>query len=631
MIFGNDYYSAMDRGYEDKSPLSGVDLKDIGVATPPMKDQVEGLKARIFQGASRVELGFMGTGKGSMGQGAPTPESYGKEERQAIRELAQINKIELSTHASPSIGALSGLDPRSNKFSNEHRNNALMEIKRAIDFAADTAGGGAVVVHTQEFPRPIISVKKFGGKELFKGFKEEEKEMVHYLVDPHNGKIIDEVKEDEEIWRPVPERDENGKPKFLLDEMGKPMIDKFTGEPIPLYKQDEQGNIEIEKKKYIEFKEEMKQQGITDEQQIVQKFFTEKMNAEIQHSLGQAREYETMYIDGIEVRDKIIARLNYYKEIRKHVSDEEWEIQKAKFSSEYRERYPGGMKDPIKELEKELNQNERRIAQGREVAVSGRKQAEKLKDAINRAKPIGEFGVDKSAETIADAGIYAMEKSKNEQKPIYVSPENIFPEWGYGSHPQELKELIQKARGKMAEQLSVRYGKDEASKMANEHIKATFDIGHANTWRKFFVKKEDETNEQADKRFNQWLITEVKDLAKSGIIGHIHVSDNFGYYDEHVTPGQGTVPIKEFIEEMKKAGLKDIIVEPAHQDYKAWLGAIGFFGSSIYGAARGPGMPRDTWLDVEHSYFGRTQSPNYIVGEWRPSEDWTLWSGAPME
>ena len=44
----------------------------------------------------------MGGGKGSRSQpGGHTPESYGIRERQEMRELAKINEVEVSTHASP--------------------------------------------------------------------------------------------------------------------------------------------------------------------------------------------------------------------------------------------------------------------------------------------------------------------------------------------------------------------------------------------------------------------------------------------------------------------------------------------------------------------------------------------------
>src|SRR3989338_11670821 len=107
MKFDNDYWHSLDRQYIEKLDVSA---KNVGLSTPPMKDQLEGLKTRIFQGASQIELGFMGKAKGSMGQGAPTPEMYGREEREAMRQLARLNEVSTSFNlASCLIASLSSL------------------------------------------------------------------------------------------------------------------------------------------------------------------------------------------------------------------------------------------------------------------------------------------------------------------------------------------------------------------------------------------------------------------------------------------------------------------------------------------------------------------------------------------
>jgi hypothetical protein len=60
-VFASDYRTGMDRYYE---PIAvgptEMPINKLGISTPPMKEQLESLKARIFQGASKVELGFMG-------------------------------------------------------------------------------------------------------------------------------------------------------------------------------------------------------------------------------------------------------------------------------------------------------------------------------------------------------------------------------------------------------------------------------------------------------------------------------------------------------------------------------------------------------------------------------------------
>src|SRR3989344_792897 len=47
-------------GLEQDIGKLDVSAKNVGISTPPMRDQLESLKTRIFQGASQIELGFMG-------------------------------------------------------------------------------------------------------------------------------------------------------------------------------------------------------------------------------------------------------------------------------------------------------------------------------------------------------------------------------------------------------------------------------------------------------------------------------------------------------------------------------------------------------------------------------------------
>ncbi len=253
-----------------------------------------------------------------------------------------------------------------------------------------------------------------------------------------------------------------------------------------------------------------------------------------------------------------------------------------------------------------------------------------------RIEPIEKIGIKRSAEGYAEAAMYAYriekQKEKNGQKldrPIFIAPENVFPEGGYGSHPDELKELIKESRKAMVNNLMERekISESEAKRIAREHIKATFDIGHAYTWKRFFPEEPGESLEQHDKRFKDWLMGKVKDLTREGIIGHVHLSDNFGYHDEHLAPGVGSAPVEEFVQELKKQGFKEpmIIEWGAQTDQEA-------YGAMLGGWARIASSPiyrvdniRQTWSDIEHGYFGRTGSPKfmtYSIPPLREQKDW---------
>jgi len=629
MIFNTGYYHPMDREYE----AFGMGISEIGTSTHPAKDALEGLKAAIFQGSSRVELGFTGVGKGNRGQGAPTPGSYGKDEREAMKQLARINKVKLSTHSSVGVSGFAGLG-RQNAFEDALRENNIREVERAIDFAADVTEGGPVVVHTGEFQRSISGEFEGEGFEAFPGEKEK---TFHYLIDPKSGRMIDAVTEDEEIWMPEPEKFEDGpykgEDKFVLNPDGSYKLDE-NGKQIPVWKTDSQGNIRLKPVSFHQFAEPFRKKGVDDEE-IAKQFFNIRQEAEVDHHLGQAREYEMQYNRGLKERDSIIERHNFFQKLKIALENdygvdtpkfrEEWE----KVSLMHKEETRG--EDPLKHFNELLNLNERQISYGREIALSSRRQAERLKATIVRTEGIKEYGLKKTADSLARLAEYAydVKKQKGVKEDLFIAPENIYPET-YGGHPDELKDIILESRKRFEEIWVQKHGedsRDEAKENAKNLIKGTFDIGHAHIWKKYF--------QGSDKDFYKWMDKKVDELIKADVIGHVHVSDNFGYEDEHLTPGQGGVGaerFRNFVERFKKAGVKEVIVEaggqPGGAGWLAMMGGWSAFGSPIYGAERG------RWTDVSGSYFGKTNPPPYIFGDYSPSQEYRgapFWSGLGLE
>ncbi len=201
------YYTPMDRNYGSLN--NDLYISNVGTTTSPFEHQTQALKAKIFEGTSVAEFEFMGVGKGNKQQF--TPETFGKRERQDMRELAEFNKIETSTHASPNAGPLSGF---SNKgFDDKQREDTLKEIKKAIDFAAEASTGGAIVFHTGEWERPISEAY---GKKGFKGYPEEEKRASILLADKRTGEFVTDIRKDELLYEPVYEtKIINGKEEWI--------------------------------------------------------------------------------------------------------------------------------------------------------------------------------------------------------------------------------------------------------------------------------------------------------------------------------------------------------------------------------------------------------------------------------
>ena len=251
MDFDNDYWNALDKD----APLYQTSAKQLSMSTAPFRDQLAELKGKVFQGMSNVELGFMGRGKGSRASGNIVPEMFGKHERQAMRELAKVNEIELTTHASANVIGFAGFGERS--FREDLRENALHEVERAIDFAADTAGGGPVVIHAGEFPRPL-----FEASEKLEGFPKEKEEAPIYMVDKRDGSIT-----------AIPRKREIAVPK-LIDERG-------LDEPSNYVRDPETGMVKFQIKTVGELEKE--KGGV--------KFYIDMLQKNVESARGEAERW----------------------------------------------------------------------------------------------------------------------------------------------------------------------------------------------------------------------------------------------------------------------------------------------------------------------------------------------------
>lgn len=667
-----EYYNSMDKelGTQsqvmkdmDKATNLGVPMEDFGTTTNPFEHQTNALKARIFHGANRVEFSFFGTGKGRKEQA--TPESFGKRERLDMRELAEFNKVETTTHATVGIQGLSGLNMQQGMFSDDQKKQAMDEIKRAVHFAAEATTGGAIVFHTGEAPRYMHGRWSNGdGKTLFEMYPEEEKRKVTYLADPLTKRLVGQISNIDKIAAPILKRDEEGNVEYLKDEFGNEIVDKqlaevdrIHGGKIALYETDKEGDIQTKLITFEQFKKQrekdyQKEHGRKPtEEEIAKDFFYQQKYVDVMYSLNFGIQGERDYDKLIKDRKKLIKTLDFYKDLKKKVpKDDWWEYLKTREGPDGFGLTPPEEVDPVEWLEKRLNDNERRIAYTKELALHGRRTATEQLDQVKRSVLADTFAVDESAKSMGELGVYTWqmnEKAKKDYKEgktpfalkndLYLAPENLFPEM-YGSHPDELKNLVIKGRRAMQEKLVSTYGMDkkEAEKLSKNHIKATFDIGHANIWRKYFKSKEGESLENRDKRFNKWLLGKTKELVDEGIIGHIHLSDNFGFHDEHLATGDGNAPIKDFVEQAKKSGLSEFIVESGSFNAMTSLPDTWMhFDSPVYGL-HVAGFTKDTWTDpnsaprwnqFHRSYFGKTEGPRYLVGDMAPSDDF---KGAPF-
>ncbi|MEE9525106.1 MAG: TIM barrel protein [Candidatus Woesearchaeota archaeon] len=667
MVEFSSYVSPMDRDYgkptvdEPSTNDVGLGVQDIGQSVPMgiAAQNVQGVAAKIRAGAGNLEIAFPGAGTGN--RQAQTPGLIGTEQRQAMRELAEVNEVNLTTHAAYGVMGLAGMDPRSGNFSKENQKMAVDEIKRAIEFAADTTKGGSVVVHTGEFQRPISEepwAKDISGKQMFTGYKEEPEEAIMRVVDKRTGQVMTTVKKNHKVPRPVWLRNEQG---AYTDYEG-----NIVGieNRVPMYN-DKSGRFEVELKTWDDFVEEARERNelkanqmgmnIADLKERNPNEYMEPEEAYLQatleanegHARGWALQYARDFDEQKQGVNKLRKALAFYEKVEEATPENErWALMKEHGSRIA--QITGGIVPPEYKLPSEvlrdaLKETERNIDYMHEASVSQEQLAAESAETKNNIMSAKKYALNQSYGSYAEAGIYAMQQTqaKHLDKPICITMENIFPE-SYGGHPRELMNLIIGGRKKMASDLVKRgYDSNEAKKLAETHIKATLDTGHLNTWRKYWQNDPNKSLQDNDTDFKKWAVDEVEVMAKQSMIGNVHLTDNFGYQDEHLTPGDGTTPVKEMVAVLKKHGYDGpLTVEPGGaattdvSDFHGLMKTWRLFGSPVYGA-HGPvsrtDMPRDNWGSIQYSYFGQGASPYYVFGPYAPSEDWTLWSQTPME
>jgi len=370
----------------------------------------------------------------------------------------------------------------------------------------------------------------------------------------------------------------------------------------------------------------------------------------------------------IQTLKKLDEAKEYYTKLKEAVPlEEQWKILKQdtelmQQAANLHHFISPEMKDPVELIEKAKFELKQRLEYERSSASGQLQQAEDTYETkqhiVTPIKRLEKEGI----RLYAEAALHAMRKTRDPNNPVVVAVEHIFPE-RFGGHPEELKWIIKKTRERMVDLLTkpeIPYGasmapgevksdtlqpnpyymgvsKEEAEKLAERHVKATIDTGHINLWRKYWQDDPRKTKEQNDSEFNKWAISSIESLAKDGMVGNVHLADNYGYHDDHLAPGQGNSPIREIIDKIKKYGYnKAITVEPGADastdlsDFHGLMKTWKFFGSPVYGMGFRGTSPQ-TWGDVQYSFFGQNKPPYYIFGAYAPSNDWTLWSAVPLE
>ena len=621
-------YSPMDRGYHQaiqdipverpsvEEPI--IPISELGTTVPEhdpagrFKNIVQSIQAEIRKGAGTLQLIMMTPPDSPMGG---RPKAYGKEVRQAIREVALANQVAIKGVEMPTaMNNLSGFDHQNLVFSDEKRARDIREIKDAIKFVAETTQGGGIDIVSWEFPRQINDAPWNKGE-----FEQVGEQPIGWLVDERNGRTS-QFRKEEILHLPYdPKNFDPDNPKMLpIDpETNKPQLRPWTWQDF----------VNIAKKT----------------KRDAEKLYLDlQIDSQIKSLDGWATHYADLAEDHRRQAEERIPKMI---EDLKRASQQDG-VDRSK---------------EIKELEKQRNFHLRRYEDQLNAAAGQLQQAKELEERKKHSKVVRDYAFERSVDSYAKAGIAALEttqeftqgKNPKLSRDIYVGPEIGWPGY-FGSHPQEFVDLIKKSRERMAKALTSPYeiapdgtqtnrpnpyyrpglSKREAEELAKRHIKGLFDTSHFGMWLAHFKPKPGETEEQRIQRFNKWYKKQVEWIAKQDVVGSIQLVDSASAAHGHLPPGQGIFPVKEAAKIFKKHGFRGYMVSEGHEEEKFGEGRILTKAWQEFGAPAGRGYFTGapvSWGQIQQGYMGRTYSPLFMFGAYAPSNEFKLWSEVPFE
>ncbi|MBW2972728.1 sugar phosphate isomerase/epimerase [Candidatus Woesearchaeota archaeon] len=674
------YYTPMDRESREppreeprlEKPI--VPINELGI-TVVEKDPVTGgniiqnVDSAIRQGASKLQLVFNQSHLGAMGG---RPKAYGKDVREGIRELTRVNDVMIEGVEMPtaSMSNLSGFDPQRGNISEQRRHQDLQEVKDAIKFLGDVAGGGGVDIWSQEFQRNIVdapwNMKDSKWKGAFEHYEKEDKYATEYLVDTRTGQVMSEIRHSSDIYEPV--YAEAQQDKWGVDRKGnKVQIKKGDWVDIdgrwidPTEKEDLLHRVPAWDAENKKFKTRRVEWGeVLDRTSNFNQRYSGKIGYELDpaeyafrlqlenkwiqargHSLFYTREYE----DELKQLKSLKESLDYYKKVESSVpEDEQWKIlheDRALRHALGGEFIPPTYKKPTEIIQHSIDKLTHHLKHVHEASAAADAQADEVIRTMDQVKSIKKYAKEKAVDSYAEAGLAALDETRlnrNVERPIHVGPEIGWPT-GYGGHPEEFIELIKESRKKMAERLVKErgVGKSEAKEIADKHIKGCFDTSHMGMWLQHFKKAHpQETEEQRMGRFKNWYMEMVAKMQKEGVIGSVQAVDSASAAHGHLPAGQGIFPVIEAVDFLKSHGFTGAIISEGHEEEQFQRGRILLqtwraFGAEIADSYFAPAPAAARWSDVADSYFGHVNPPPYIIGQYRPTDDWVFWSGVPLE
>ena len=554
--FKKEYNSANDSSYYFSAGKIGA------TASPQTPNQIGELTSRLNQGLKAVEIGAMN--QRLMDQ---IPLDHFKE----IKRMNILTGAEATLHAPIQDMDLTGFTQQG--WNENERKGSVNQLKSVIDRAhlMDIKGNIPITIHAGSSPLQKWQREQYGGVEK-DGY-------IDYTVDENTKKLPDQksemvivnrdtgqmqlVKYDEktyitgekQAWTPERRLNNLNRTSWDQEQLQLMQMKKDFIEVEDRFKKSEQRYYELlagAQKKLLTENEKRELAQIEDEKQRVRQY-----GDEIYTNIRSAA--EEMYNRYNKFKPEIATtqdeeREKKFKENMKLISKEEGEVERLHEELFKLDKKAKSM-EPGKEREKvvtELNEKYERLTDKRNQQTDLI-----VKNFQNMPSPktwmaADDFSKEKVSDSIAEAALYGYKKYK-EDAPI-LSMENVYPEFGL-SRAESLKETIEESRKKFTKILIEKenLSKKKAEEVAEKLIGVTWDVGHI-----YMLRKHGYTDEDIKK--------EAKKIAP--LVKHIHLTDNFGFEDSHLPPGEGAVNIEEQLEEIR-AGIKKKFSEEGWEKVKS--------------------------------------------------------------
>lgn len=615
-IFKKEYAGSMDSKYyftADKTPAGKIGA----TASPQTPNQIGELTSRLNQGLKAVEIGAMNQ---------RLLDQVPLEHFNEIRRLNKLTGAEATLHAPIQDLDLAGFTQQG--WNEYERKESVEKLKSVIDRAhqMDINGNIPITVHAGGFPAQKWQKEGlYEGGEIQEGQKplqDQRSEMV--IVNQDTGQMQSvRYKEKDYIsgrkvaWTPEYSMDNLNRTswdeeKLRIMQWKKDMnevqdrFDALHRQKLELLKSAEGKKLltENEKKELAALSaEEERMHNYRGELYTHIRSLTEDMYSRYkkfgtEESEAEQKQHKQLFEQVINRMDEDEKKA---EKIRGELSKNNEKFRKAKTESE---------------AEEIINERRKLIRTHSEIVYD---QSEVVARAIEDLPPpktwvpVDEFAKEKVSNSVTEAALYAYKKY-GEKAPI-ISVENVYPEFAL-SRADSLKETVELAKKNFAKQLQdkERLSKNKAEEIANKIIGVTWDVGHI-----YMLKKHGYTDEDIKK--------EAEKIGKH--VSHIHLTDNFGFEDSHLPPGEGSVNIKEQLGEIEKSLTKEqkermkAIVEAgefvANFKETPHLYALSHLGSPLYSEDLGP-----TWEGIWETHG------NYMggIGEIMPQKYFDLY-GAP--